>query len=140
MPSILIVEDDEAIRKMYSTGLSMAGFTITTASSGAEALVRVEEAQYDVILLDMLMTGMSGLDFLRSYDVRTKAPNTKVIALTNLENPTIEKKVVDAGVTEYLTKSNWEPGKLSEHIKALLGQPNSSAAPQSGPAQPDQPA
>lgn len=129
MPSLLIVEDDEAIRKMYSTGLGIAGFTITTASSGAEALVRVEEAQYDVILLDMLMTGMSGLDFLRSYDIRTKAPHTKVIALTNLENPTIEQKVVEAGVTEYLTKSNWEPGKLGDHIKALLADTQPSATP-----------
>jgi CheY-like chemotaxis protein len=129
MPSILIVEDDEAIRKMYSTGLSIAGFTITTAASGAEALVRVEEAQYDVILLDMLMTGMSGLDFLRSYDVRTKAPHTKVVALTNLENPTIEQKVLDAGVTEYLTKSNWEPVKLADHIKSLLGAPSTTTPP-----------
>jgi two-component system phosphate regulon response regulator PhoB len=138
MPSVLIVEDDETIRKMYTTGLTIAGFSVTTAASGAEALVRVEEAQYDVILLDMLMTGMSGLDFLRSYDIRTKAPNTKVIALTNLENPTIQQKVMDTGVTEYLTKSNWEPVKLAEHINALLGTPSAPSAPPAPPAPPAQ--
>jgi CheY-like chemotaxis protein len=118
MPSVLLVEDDEAIRKMYTTGI-----TVTTAASGAEALVRVEEGQFDVIILDMLMTGMSGLDFLRSYNVKTKSPGTRVIALTNLENPTVEEKATELGVDEYLTKSNVEPGQLAAHIKELLGAP-----------------
>jgi CheY-like chemotaxis protein len=113
---------------MYTTGLQIAGFDITAAASGAEALVRVEDNHYDLILLDMLMTGMSGLDFLRSYDIRTKSPGTKVIALTNLENPTIEQKALELGVSEYLTKSNYEPGELATHIKEVLGQPPAPAA------------
>jgi CheY-like chemotaxis protein len=123
MPSVLLVEDDEAIRKMYTTGLQAAGITVTTAASGAEALVRVEEDHFDLIILDMLMTGMSGLDFLRSYNVKIKSPGTKVIALTNLENPTVEEKATELGVDEYLTKSNVEPGQLADHIKQLLGTP-----------------
>ena len=89
MPSVLLVEDDESLQKTNSFALKMEGFDVVTASSGAEALVRVEERQFDVILLDMLMIGMSGMDFLKTYDVRTKSPNTKVIALTNLDNPDI---------------------------------------------------
>jgi CheY-like chemotaxis protein len=132
MPSVLLVEDDESIRKMYATGLQLAGFTITTAPSGAEALVRVEEQAFDVILLDMLMIGMSGLDFLKSYDVRTKQPNTKVIALTNMENTDIEQKATALGATAYLNKAEYEPQKLADFIRNLLA----GATPQATEPQP----
>jgi CheY-like chemotaxis protein len=123
MPKVLLVEDDEDLQRVFSYALKMEGFEVSTARSGAEALVRVEDTQFDIILLDMLMAGMSGLDFLRAYDVRTKSPATKVIALTNLDNPAIAQKALSLGVIEYLNKSKYEPNQLVTHLKSLLAQP-----------------
>ncbi len=123
MPKVLIVEDDDSLQRMYTTMLTAAGFEVTTAPSGAEALVRVEEQTFDIILLDMLMAGMSGLDFLRSYDVKTKSPSTKVIALTNMSNPAIEQKALDLGAVEYLNKVSVEPQDLVRRIQQYLAPP-----------------
>lgn len=119
MPSVLLVEDDPAIQRMYANGLRLGGHTVITASSGGEALARAGEATYDVIILDMLLTGMSGLDFLRQYDVKTKSPNTKVIALTNMENQSIKDKASELGITDYLIKSNIEPAALAAHVTQI---------------------
>ena len=122
---ILLTEDDDSIQKMYAFALNAAGFEVTLASSGAEALVRVKDQTFDVILLDMLMSGMSGLDLLRAYDVKTKSPHTKIIALTNMTSPRIEEKARELGVSEYLEKSAYEPQQLVEHIQKLIAAPDS---------------
>ena len=127
MPSVLLVEDDERIRKMYAMGLSLSGFEVTDAATGGEALIRLEDTHFDVIILDMLMSGMSGLDVLRDYDVQAKSPGTKVIALTNLDNPAVKEKAAGFGITEYLTKANFEPQELAQHIQDLLAQPQPPA-------------
>jgi CheY-like chemotaxis protein len=123
MPSILLVEDDPTVQNMYNFVLQHEGFIVTTAASGAEALVRVEENHFDVILLDMLMTGMSGLDFLKAYDVTTKSPDTKVIALTNMQSPAVEEKAEALGVTAYLDKASYEPAQLAAYVKSVLAAP-----------------
>lgn len=129
MASVLIVEDDASIQNMYKTALTQSDFEVTTANSGAEALLRVEEKSFDIILLDMLMMGMSGIDFLKTYDVRTKSPATKVIALTNMNNPAIEEKAKELGSTAYLDKSEYEPKQLIEYIRGLLSQAPSDNQP-----------
>ncbi len=131
MPSVLLVEDDEGIRNANSFALSHEGFEVVTASSGAEALVRVEDRKFDIILLDMLMIGMSGMDFLKSYDVRTKSPGTKVIALTNLDNPDIADRAKALGVISYLNKSKFEPKQIVDYIRQVLagGDPNPDSLP-----------
>lgn len=120
MPSILLVEDDAGIRNAYAFGLSKAGFEVTTATSGAEALIRVEDAHFDLILLDLLMMGMSGLDFLREYDVKTKSPGTKVVALSNMDSSGTHERATALGVVDYLDKSAYEPMQLVDYVKGIL--------------------
>jgi CheY-like chemotaxis protein len=121
MLRVLLAEDDPGIRNAYAFALGKEGFEVALAASGAEALVRVQDQTFDVILLDMLMLGMSGLDFLRAYDVRKKSPGTKVIALTNFSNPEIEERAEALGVVGYLNKSEYEPRDLVTYLKRLLG-------------------
>lgn len=120
MPSVLLVEDSEAIQNMYAFGLRQEGFEVITASSAGEALARVEERQYDVVLLDMLLTGMSGLDFLTTSDIKTRSPQTKIVALSNMDNPQIIEKAQGLGVVAYLNKSQYEPPELTAFVKNLL--------------------
>lgn len=141
MASVLLVEDDSSIQTMYATALKQGGFEVATASNGGEALQALqnplgsdEAPHFDVILLDMMMSGMSGLDVLRNYDIRVQSPSTIVIALTNMDNPAIEQKAKDLGVAEYLTKAETDPVQLIAHIKELL------AKQAQVPAQPQSPA
>jgi CheY-like chemotaxis protein len=126
---------------MYATALTRAGFNVTTASNGSEALQHVQNVlpngdmpHFDIILLDMLMAGMSGLDFLRAYDVRTQSPTTKIVALTNIDNPNVEEKAFELGAVEYLNKSTYEPGQLINHIHELLSAPATPAPNTPSPA------
>src|SRR5437868_2194708 len=120
MAKVLLVEDTENIQKMYAFGLQREGFEVLTASSGGEALARMDENHFDVILLDMMLAGMSGLDFLKEYDVKTKSPGTKVVAFSNLDNPSIEARIEQAGVDAYLNKSHYELKQLSDYLKQML--------------------
>ena len=120
MPSVLLVEDDEKIRTMYAFALRQEGFTVTDVGSAGEGLSLVQENKYDVILLDMLLSGMSGLDLLRNYNVALEAPETKVVALTNMESEAVEAKAADLGVAAYLNKANHEPQQLVAFLKGLL--------------------
>jgi CheY-like chemotaxis protein len=123
MTRVLLVEDDTGVRNMNAFALSHSGFDVTLAESGAEAMRKMddqpENAPFDVILLDMLMMGMSGLDFLREYDVKKKSPKTKVIALTNFDSEQIHDKAKALGVDEYLDKSRYEPQELVKYLGSL---------------------
>ena len=119
MASILLVEDDESIRNMYSTGLSNEGFAVTPISNAAEAKAFVESQQFDFILLDMLLGGMSGIDFLESTDLRIKAPQTRVIGLSNIGSDNIKERALSLGVVAFLDKAEYDPPKLSLYLKQL---------------------
>jgi CheY-like chemotaxis protein len=123
MAAVLLVEDDETMRRMYAFGLQQEGFEVAIAASGGEALMRMDERHYDIIVLDMMLTGMSGLDFLNSYDIKTKSPGTQVVALTNLDNPVVAGKVMAKGVAAYLRKADYEPAALAAYLKTLAPNP-----------------
>ncbi len=120
MATVLIVEDDELMQRMYSAGLQQEGFQVTTVASGGEALARLEETHYDLVILDMMLSGMSGLDIVKAYDFKTKSPATLIIALTNLDNPDVAERVKQAGVSAYLRKADYEPTALANYIRTLL--------------------
>jgi CheY-like chemotaxis protein len=120
MPSILLIEDTEDIRKMYTFGLQHAGFEVTAASNAGEALLRVEERLFDVIILDMMMPGMSGLEFLATYDVKTVSPATKLVVLSSVDNPSIIERAQAFRIDGYLVKSDYEPTALADYIRGLL--------------------
>jgi CheY-like chemotaxis protein len=120
MPKVLYVEDSEDMQRMYSLGLAKEGFEVVVAGTAGEALARVEDQHFDVILLDMMLSGMSGVDFLETYDVRTKSPGTIVIALSNIDNPNIIERAKAHGLAEYLVKSDYVPKQLADHLHQVL--------------------
>ncbi|HSX00725.1 MAG TPA: response regulator [Candidatus Saccharimonas sp.] len=128
MASVLLVEDDGTIREMNAFALQRAGYEVGQAMSGAEAMVRVQERSYDVILLDMMMAGMSGLDFLRQYDVRVNCPQTKVVALSAIDSPKVVEEAKQLGVIDYLSKADTEPRQLVEYVGKLVAAPAASGA------------
>ena len=80
MPSLLFVDDEEVIRKSLARELSLEHFSVTVASSGSEAITLLQERQFDVVITDLMMPGVDGLDVLKA--VKELAPLTRVIIIT----------------------------------------------------------
>ncbi len=87
MTRILVVEDDPTIQKIYRNVLTKEGYEVEVASDGKEGLTKATAKEPDLIILDMLMPNMSGIEFLRAYDIINKHPSVKVIAFSNTEQP-----------------------------------------------------
>ncbi len=119
MARILVVEDYPSIQKIYQTALADEGHQVTVASDGQEALELVKTDLPDVILLDLLMANVGGLEFLKSFQA-AKHPQTKIIVFSNLSSPELAKEAMSLGATTYLTKSNFTPGQIADLIQDLL--------------------
>lgn len=81
-PTVLVVEDNPDLRRLYAIGLNRHGYKVKLASNGAEALDRVEHERPDVILLDIVMPVMSGLELLEKISGRDDVPSIPVVVIT----------------------------------------------------------
>ena len=120
MARVLLVEDDETIQSAYGLALQQDGFTVDLAGNAAGAQKLADEHQPDVILLDLLMPGISGLEFLADYDVQKEHPDAKVIVFTNLSGQGTVKRALDLGAAKVLTKSEYTPKLITAVIKEVL--------------------
>lgn len=105
MAKILLVEDDVALRDVYSARLQAEGYTIVTAANGEEALAMAVKEMPDLVLLDVMMPRISGFDVL---DIIRSTPETaavKVIMMTALSSPEDHARGEKLGVDRYLVKS-----------------------------------
>lgn len=117
---ILVVEDDPMLQKIYRTVLTKEGYRVDTASDGREGLQKAMADAPDLIVLDMLMPNMNGIEFLEAFDVLEKHPKTKVIAFSNTELPQWLDKAMELGVKKYVTKFSFSPRALVGLIRDLL--------------------
>ena len=119
MALILIVEDYPSLQKIYSIAVQQAGHQFMLAKNGTEALWRATEHTPDLILLDLLMPEVNGIEFLRKFDLK-KHPQTKVIVFTNMDNPILRTELSALGVNLYLTKSEYTPKELMKIVDSTL--------------------
>lgn len=120
MTNILIVEDDQALREAYKFTLQREGYNVSTAINGKEALAKTKESEPDIILLDMLMPSMSGLQFLEKYNVINEHPKVKVVVMSNLEKDEQVQKAINLGAYKYITKAHASPKDLCAMVKHLI--------------------
>lgn len=121
MSRVLIVEDYTSIQIIFRTALEHEGYEVTVASDGQEALKLANDQTPDLILLDLLMPNVGGLEFLQTYDL-TKHPETKVIVFSNLASPELGQEAKKLGAVRYLTKSKLTPKELADVVKETLAQ------------------
>ena len=115
---ILLVEDDISLRDMYQARLEMEGYKVTTALDGEEALNNTNLEKPDLILLDLMMPKISGMDFL---DILKSTPLTKNIPVIILTALTTDKKKGEArGAEDYLVKSECKLEDVLKKIKEVL--------------------
>jgi CheY-like chemotaxis protein/anti-sigma regulatory factor (Ser/Thr protein kinase) len=118
LQSILVVDDEESVRRLLVSVLESPGRRIDTAADGAEALARVEATPYDLVLTDVRMPGMDGLELLRR--IRHASPSTKVIVMTGDSTPSnVIQSLCDQAFT-YFTKP-FSRAAVSDMIAQALG-------------------
>lgn len=107
---------------MYVQRFEMeGGFSVKVAANGLEGLELLKVFRPDVILLDMMMPKMSGLETLQKIRQLPGGNNLKVIALTNMNDPDTVKAVEELGVVQHIVKANSSPGIIVETVRAVAG-------------------
>lgn len=125
---LLVVDDDALMRRSMSASLTQAGFSVTTAASGEDALKSAQAHRPDLILLDIGLPGMDGLDTLRAF--RQAVSGVPVIFVTARRRELDEVVGLELGADDYITKP-FDFDVLLAHVKAVLRRAN---APVSAPA------
>ena len=116
----MIVEDDSFVLDIYQTKLSQEGYQVIEARDGAEALEKLEKEKPDLILLDIIMPRMDGLEVLKKLKSRSDFKNIPVILLTNLSQKEEINFGLGLGANDYLIKSHFTPTEVLEKIKIYL--------------------
>ncbi len=112
---LLLVDDEEITIKYLSRQLNNRGFDVSVAYDGATALEKVKEEDFDVVLLDVLMPGINGIDTLR--EIKQIKPVTEVIMLTGHASVEVGIEGMKLGAFDYLMKP-FDPDELVKKIHA----------------------
>jgi len=119
-PRILLVEDNETIRHAFTILLEESGYEVRQASSGVQALGAAESARPDLILMDLGLPDMSGLDVTRRLKSNPATRDVVVVALTGRALETDQQACFDAGCAGYLAKPV-DTEQLLRRIPEFLG-------------------
>lgn len=120
-PRILIVEDDSFLAGMYVTKLGLEGFHVELAGDGREGLKKAQADRPDLILLDILLPVMNGLDMLAQLKEDAATRDIPVLLLTNLSQKGDIERGLSLGAVDYLIKAHFMPSEVIAKIKQLLG-------------------
>lgn len=129
MANIVIVEDDADLNAAYKIILENAGHTVKSVFNGKEALELLKTFEPDLILLDLLMPIMGGLEFLQHYALKDQHPEVKVLIFTNMEKSPEVTEAYKLGAHRCIIKSWTAPQNLARVINdALAGKTSDSAS------------
>lgn len=117
---IFIIEDTPQLADALSTTLQQEGFNVEIARDGEEAAARIQSAGADLVILDILMPKMNGLEFLKKMREEYKMQNVPVIVLSNLYNEENVAKMQKFGIQDYLIKSELQLDEIVGKIKSYL--------------------
>ncbi len=117
---ILVVEDETYLRDLYVQILEKEGYIVDKAADGEEAYLKLEKKQYDLILLDIILPKMDGLQVLEKLKNESKAVTGSIVLLTNLSQELVISKAVGLGVRGYIVKSDMTPEQIVQEVKEYL--------------------
>jgi DNA-binding response OmpR family regulator len=123
---ILFVEDDEGFFNIFSVPLKMKGYDVVHVADGSLAVEKAISEVPDVILLDIVLPGTSGLDILKELREREETKAIKIVMLTNFGSDDNITKAMEYGASDYLMKYNIVPSELPAKIAGFLGETQES--------------
>lgn len=118
---ILIAEDDESTLNVLADSFAIAGFIVLSAVNGAAALELALKEHPDIILLDIQMPVMGGLEMLGKLRQDEWGKSAEVILLTNFGDAGKIAEATGKGAYDYLVKSDWKTDDIIEKVKSKLG-------------------
>jgi len=125
---ILVVEDDRDLNNAYCIILRHEGHEVVEAFDGKEALDKLSDFEPDLVLLDLLMPVMGGLEFLEHWKPKTKGSNAKILIFTNMENSPEVAEAYKLGASRVIIKSWTAPHNLARVVSDTLSQANGATA------------
>lgn len=118
---VLLVEDDYFIQDIYQRAFITAGYQVTVASDGEEGMNKALVGPYDIILLDIMLPKMTGIEVLRKLRDRTASTfKTPILLITNLGQEEVIKEAFAIGADGYLIKAQVTPADVIEEVKTFL--------------------
>ena len=116
--SILCIEDEPFISELYARALSKAGYQVTVKADGAEALTEAQTNKYDIILLDLMVPNLTGVEILKALKDPARVPplKSKIVIATNLEQREEVRADIESHADGYLVKAELTPKELVEFL------------------------
>ncbi len=117
---VLLVEDNDFIRNMYQLKLSKADLEVIEAADGKMALDQISEHKPDIVLLDLMMPNVSGIEVLKSLKKKGLVPELPVIVLTNVMDPQTIAQAKELGAKDYIVKTDLTPSQVLEKLEPYI--------------------
>lgn len=125
MAEVLLVEDDELLRDLYTEALASENIKLTTVANGTTALSLAMSKMWDLILLDVYLPELSGIDIAKTLREQHPELHSPIVFLTNSDDPQILNQITALGCT-YLIKSDMTPDVFSEKVAQFLSEKENS--------------
>lgn len=123
MPKILFVEDDPFIAEIYKKKFAASGFEVLNVMSGKTALKEALAQKFDMILLDLVIPEMSGMEVLRELRMNAKYPkNLRIIVFSNLSSTEDRDECLKLGADGFVSKTEFSPSEVVAELKRFLRQ------------------
>lgn len=121
MANIFLVDDDPLLVRMYQKKLELDGHKVKTAPNGEEAVQGISSSKPDLVLLDVMMPKMNGIEVLTKLKQDEGTKSIPVVMLTNVSSRDANTdKALELGAVAYLVKSNYTPKEVVQKVKELL--------------------
>lgn len=121
MHKILIIEDDLVVANIYSNKLAVEGFQVEIVHTGEEGLYHISKEKPDVVILDLCLPKMNGVDVLKKIRANDESKALPIIVFSNTYLTTLVQDAWKAGATKCLSKANCAPKELVEAVRSALG-------------------
>ncbi len=124
MAKILFVEDDQFIAEIYMRKFQSSGFEVKNAKTGKEVLRFLKEDLYDLMLLDLVIPEMSGMDVLKELKTNPEyqGVNVKIVVFSNLSNEEDRRECLALGADGFIPKTEYSPSGVVEEVNRFLHQ------------------
>ncbi len=120
MATILLIEDNDFLVDIYSRVLTSSNYQLVVRKNGEEGLNLAQSGHFDLILLDILLPGISGMEVLKQLKSNPKTASIPVYMLTNLGQESIIDQAYKFGADGYLVKSQFLPNQISKEVDNAL--------------------
>jgi len=118
---VLCIEDEHFISELYARALTKAGYKVDIIADGAQALTAAQTDKYDIILLDLMIPSLSGIEILRILRDPARVPpiKAKIVIMTNLEQRDDVRADIEKQADGYLVKAEFTPHQIVDFVNNL---------------------